>query len=144
MGGRLQWLATQGMDDLEQTKPLPMALRVRIFRELHGHSLDHFSFFDGMLDNQRMWGMLIDSMEFVSFASGDFIVREGDVADGMYIVRYGECEMITEFNDWGGAVKLEAEEGGPEIIQQREEDDWSDVESNEGDDEAKAKEEALV
>lgn len=77
------WLVSQGVDDIKQTRHLPTALRVRIFRELHGAPLENLPFLSPFKDCERMWGVMMDSLSFVSFATGDFIVREGEWADAL-------------------------------------------------------------
>ncbi|KAJ1464041.1 hypothetical protein T484DRAFT_1871419 [Baffinella frigidus] len=63
---------------------------------MHGPLLAAVAFFREHLDDLRFWRVLLEGLEEVVYMKGEFLVREGEVPDGMYLLKEGTLEVISE------------------------------------------------
>jgi hypothetical protein len=91
-----EWGATGGNDDLAMLRPLPLSLQVRALTALHGHVLEMVPFFNARINDLRFWRILLKGLEQVSYMEGEWLMREGETAEHLFLIKSGQCELISE------------------------------------------------
>jgi len=91
-----EWQATGGNDDIAMLRPLPLSLQVRSLRALHGHVIEAVPFLRLRLDDLRFWRILLKGLEQVSYAEGEWLIREGETSEYFFMIKMGQCELISE------------------------------------------------
>jgi hypothetical protein len=91
-----EWQATGGNDDLVMLRELPLSLQARAITAVDGHLLNSLPFFRGRMDDLRFWRILLKGLEQVSYMEGEWLVREGETPEYMFLLKAGQCDVLSE------------------------------------------------
>ncbi|EKX39462.1 hypothetical protein GUITHDRAFT_143461 [Guillardia theta CCMP2712] len=93
---KTHWEHSRAHVELAPLQRLPLCLQVRVCMAEFRSLLAHVPFLRPRLDDERLWEMLLQGLRKVNFSRGEFVLREGDAVEGMFIIQEGACELLSE------------------------------------------------